>query len=262
MDLGLTGKVALVTAASQGLGKAAAMELASEGARVAVCSRSESSIQATAREIEASCGCEVLPLVADVTRQENITKLVQTTVAQLGSVDVLINNAGGPPPGTFFSTPDPDWEKAFELTLMSAVRLTRAALPHMQSKKWGRIVNIASYSVKQPVDGLTLSNSLRLSVIGWAKSLANEVAKDNILINTVCPGWTRTDRVKQLLNDRATQQNRPADEIEADLTQAIPMGRMGTPEELAALIAFFASDRASYITGTAVQVDGGLVQGF
>lgn len=261
MDLGLKGKVALVTAASKGLGKAAALELAREGVSVAICARTEGPLRAAAAEIEKATGSEVLAVVADVSKPEDIERLVQTTADHLGRFDILVTNAGGPPAGYFLDLDDDDWHAAVELTLMSAVRLCRAAIPHMQENGGGRIINITSVSVKQPIDNLLLSNALRTGVVGLAKTLSNQFAGDGITVNCVCPGYTRTDRVAQLNAARARELGVPVEEVERQVTANIPLGRLGRPEELAALIAFLASERAGYITGTAIQVDGGYFKG-
>lgn len=261
MDLGLKDKVALVAAASRGLGKAAALELAREGAKVAICARTEATLRAAATEIEQTTGSEVLAVVADVSKADDIERLVQATVDRFGRLDILVSNAGGPPPGYFHDLSDDAWYTAVELTLMSAVRLCRAAIPHMQKNDWGRIVNITSVSVKQPIDSLLLSNALRAGVVGLAKTLSHQYASDGITINSVCPGWTLTDRVADLNAARARAQGISVEEAERQVTANIPVGRLGQPEELAALITFLASERAGYITGTAIQVDGGYVKG-
>lgn len=262
MDLGLENRIALVCAATQGLGKATALAYAREGAKVAICGRDDGHLFAARQDIEAATGTEILTVRADVTQPADIERLVSEVVAHWGTVHVLVNNAGGPPPGKFDALSDADWQKAVELTLMSAVRTTRAVLPYMRKQRWGRVVNIASYSVKQPIDELTLSNSIRLAVLGWAKSLANEVAAQGVLINTVCPGWTRTERVNSLFARRAATEGRATAAVEQDIARRIPMGRLGEPEEIADLAVFLGSERASYMTGTAIQVDGGIVQGF
>jgi 3-oxoacyl-[acyl-carrier protein] reductase len=176
-------------------------------------------------------------------------------------VHVLVNNAGGPQPGAFATLSDDDWQRAFELTLMSAVRVTRALLPVMRAQRWGRIINLASYSVKQPIPDIVLSNSLRLGVVGWAKSIAAPLAADNVLVNTIATGWARSERVAQMLASRSADAGRTLAETEATITSQIPLGRMGTVEEIADVVAFLASERASYITGTVLPVDGGLIQG-
>lgn len=260
MDLGLSEKVALVAASSQGLGKAVAMGLAQEGAKVVICARNKERLEATRDEIQAKTGAEVLSIQADLTKEHDIKDLVAATLNTFGTIHILVNNAGGPPPGFFRDLSDDDWIKAFELTLMSSVRLTREVLPPMKKQKWGRIINITSVSVKQPIDNLLLSNSLRLGVLGWAKTLAGQTAAEGILINNVCPGWTRTERVVELIQARAKTEGSTPEVVEKQIMGGIPIGRMGNPEEFASLVVFLASERASYITGTSIQVDGGAVK--
>ena len=261
MDLQLGQKVALVTAASQGIGKASAWALAREGATVASCARERETTAATAAQIAEATGAEVRPFVADLSDAESIADLVAEVLRAFGTVHVLVNNAGGPPPGGFATLSDDDWQRAFDLTLMSAVRVTRAVLPTMRAQRWGRIINLASYSVKQPIPDILLSNSLRLGVVGWAKSIAAPLAAANILVNTVATGWARSERVAQMLASRAASSGRPTAEAEAAITSQIPLGRMARVEEIADVVAFLASERASYITGTVLPVDGGLIQG-
>lgn len=261
MDLGLRGRVALVAAASRGLGKAVALELAREGADVAICARGREQLRRTAEEIAAETGARLLAIVADVTVARDVTNLVTTVAEQFGRLDILVNNAGGPPPGPFLSFSDDDWRRAIELNLISTVRLTRAAVPIMRANRWGRIINITSVAVKQPIPDLVLSNAARSAVIGLAKTLALELAPDGITVNSVCPGFTLTERVQQLAESLAEREGKTVAEVLAGYERQIPMGRMGRPEELAALVAFLASERAAYITGTAIQVDGGYVRG-
>ncbi len=261
MDLGISGKIALVAASSQGLGKAVASGLAAEGVNVVICARDKNTLENAQAEIQSQTNSKVLALQADLTRYEDIKKLVAKTIEQFGTIHILVINAGGPPAGFFEDMTDEKWQQAFELTLMSSVRLTREVLPFMKTQKWGRIINITSVSVKQPIDELLLSNSVRLSILGWAKTLSNQVAKDGILINNVCPGWTRTGRVQELIQSRAELQGKTPDAIDRIITSGIPIGRMGKPEELANLVVFLASERASYLTGTSIQVDGGAVRG-
>jgi len=260
MDLGLNGKVALVAADSRGLGKAVAREFCREGTRVAVCAREEKVLQATASEIAADTGAEVLPVVADVTKPDDIKKLVSSVEEHFGQIDILVSNAGGPPTGAFLDFDDAAWEAALRLNLMSTIRLCRAVLPGMRARGWGRIINITSASVKQPMDGLILSSAARCGVVGMAKTLANECAAQGITVNNVCPGYTLTDRVKHLAEEKATKEGKHVQEVIESFAANIPARRLGQPEELAALVIFLASERAAYITGTTIQVDGGYVK--
>ena len=261
MDLGIQGKVALVAAGSKGLGKACARELAREGCMVALCARNEEQLMATARQIREESGPQVLPIVADVTQPDDITRFVETTRDTFGDPTILVNNAGGPPAGDFEQFTDDDWEKAFQLTLMSTVRLIRATLPGMRKAQWGRIINITSVSVKQPIDHLLLSNAIRPGVIGLAKTLVNQHAHEGITINNVAPGYTMTERQQELAAARAARESISVEEVIATAASRTPAGRIGQPEELAALVAFLASTRASYINGATIAVDGGSVSG-
>ena len=260
MDLGLKGKVAIVVAASKGMGKASAMGLAAEGARVTMCARTEADLLVAASEIREKTKAEVLALPADVTRLADIQRVVAKTVDAFGGVDILVANAGGPPPGGFDQMTDADWQAAFELNLLSTIRLIREVLPHMRRKRWGRILSIQSSSVKQPIAGLILSNGIRPGVAGVSKTLAAELGKDNILINTVCPGRILTDRLRSHMGGRAKQMGKTFEEYLPQLTADIPLGRVGSPEEFANMVVFLASERASYVTGATIQVDGGLIR--
>lgn len=260
MDLGLTDKIALVAASSRGLGKAAALELTREGASVAICARNAGQLEAAAADIRQETGRSVLAVAADLTRATDILQLVTQVEEQLGGIHILVTNAGGPPGGSFEDFDDEAWQQAWRLTLMSTVRLIRAVLPGMKSRGWGRIINITSISVKQPLPDLLLSNAYRAAVVGTAKTLATDLAPLGITVNNVCPGWTLTDRVQELVGRQAEQAGRPYEEVLRETAADIPMGRMGRPEELAALIAFLASERAAYITGATIPVDGGTVR--
>jgi 3-oxoacyl-[acyl-carrier protein] reductase len=204
---------------------------------------------------------EVLSIATDVSKIEEVGEAVSQTVSKYGTVHILINNAGGPPLGDFLQFSLQDWQRALELNLLSTISFTREVIPFMQRQKWGRIVNITSTAVKQPIDGLILSNTARAGVIGFAKSISNEFARDNILINNVCPGRILTDRIVQLAEERAKRSNVNVEEVIRSWEQDIPIKRLGKPEELADLVAFLVSERASYITGTTIQVDGGMVKG-
>ena len=256
MNLQLKDKVALVTAASKGLGKAAALEFAREGAKVAMCARSEM-LDTAAKEIEQETGAEVLGVRADVTRQADIDLLVETTIEKFGQIDILIVNAGGPKPGGFLDLRAEDWEDAFNLTLMSAVCLCYGVLPHMLERGSGSIVTTQSFSVKQPIDNLVLSNSLRMGVIGLMKTLANELGDKGIRVNSINPAWTWTDRVEQLMSDKAMRSGKSIEEETAATASVIPMKRMGTVEEFGQAIAWLASPAASFIHGHALMFDGG-----
>ena len=257
MDLGLTGRVALVTAASKGMGKASAMGLAAEGARVVMCARTESDLKTAAEEIRAKTKAEVLAVTADVTKKDDVTALVDRAVKTFGHVDILVANAGGPPRGFFEDMTDEQWQGAFDVSLLSVVRLVRGVLPSMKARRWGRILTIQSVSVKQPIPELLLSNAVRPGVAGMMKTLAGQLGKDGITVNTVCPGKIMTDRF--LGGQKISGLSR--EDYLARAVEDVPVRRIGTPEEFANVIVFLASERASYVTGVAVQVDGGLVRG-
>jgi len=253
MDFGLKNKIAVVTAASQGLGKASALALAQEGATVVICSRRQKEIAEAAKEIHEATGATIEPMVVDVMKLEDIKRLVLETKQKFGAIHVLINNAGGPPTGTISSLTDEDWHKGHELTLMSMIRLTREILPMMIQQKWGRIVTITSIAAKQPINELLLSSAIRPGILGLTKVLANLHAKDNITINTICPGNILTRRQEELSTSRAKQKNMTLDEYLTETASAIPAGRLGRPEEIGNTVAFLASEQASYINGSAAK---------
>ncbi|KGE03924.1 SDR family oxidoreductase [Pseudohaliea rubra] len=257
MDLGLRDVPVLVAAASRGIGREVARQFLLEGARVAIFARDEAAVQEAADALAAETGGEVHAFSADVTDAAELERVYRAAVAAIGAPGVLVNNAGGPPAAPHDELGDAAWMAAFELTLLSVVRLTRLALPAMRQAGGGRIVNISSVSVRQPLDNMMLSNSLRLGVAGWAKTLADEVAADGILVNTVCPGWTATDRVAQLLEARGAALGSDPAELRKAIESRIPLGRLAAPAEIAAAVLFLASRAASYITGTQLLVDGG-----
>ena len=261
MELGLKNKVAVVGASSKGLGRAIAHGLAEEGARIVVCARNEETLEATAAEIRENTGSEVMSMLTDVSNPNDVENLIQASIEHFGGIDILVNNAGGPRAGRFDDLDITDYQDVVNLNLMSTINLTRAVLPSMRARGGGRIINLTSVSVKQPVEGLMLSNMARTGVIGFAKTLATELAPENILINNVCPGIIFTDRIQQLATVRAEEAGITFDEAIENMTQNIPLGRIGNPQEFANLVVFLASERASYITGTTIQVDGGMIKG-
>lgn len=261
MDLGLKGKSVIVAASSKGLGRAIAQQFAEEGAHVLISSRSEEELKQAVEEIKEKTGNkEVRYQVCDVTDAQQIKRLVATAIAWNGRVDVLINNAGGPPAGVFDDFSDEDWQRAFELNLLSFIRLIREVLPSMRESGAGRIVNVASSSVKESLDNLTLSNTFRAGIVGLSKNLSRELAKENILINTVGPGRFSTERVKHLNEILANKLGTTFEEVRKKSEKTIPMGRLGEPEEFAKVVVFLASGANTYLTGQTIVVDGGLVK--
>jgi len=260
MNLGLTDRVAIVAAASTGLGRAVAAELAFEGAQVAICARGHDDLKRAAEHIRRATGREVFFQVLDITDPAAVASFVSAVEQRFGKIDICIANSGGPPSKFFRDISAEDWQAAVNQLLMSAVFFARETLPRMQKNKWGRLITITSYAVKQPVDGLLLSNSIRAAVTGMARTLANEYASHGITVNNVCPGYTRTERLNELANAISSRAGIKPEEVFTNWERQIPMGRIGTPEELAAVVTFLASERASYVNGTSIAVDGGIVR--
>jgi len=261
MNLDLKGKTALITAASKGIGKAVAEALASEGCHVVICSRTKDDLIETAREIREKYHVDPLWCICDLNKSSDIDNTYEAVKKEYGSVDILVNNCGGPVPGYFSELDENDWNHAYEQVLMSVVRFSKLVIPQMVKNKWGRIINITSISVKQPVDNLMLSNSLRAGVTGFAKSLSNEVAKHNITVNNVAPGLTLTHRLYELAVIEAKEKGKSHEEILVDMVKRVPINRLGGPEEIAAVVLFLASKQASYVTGNTIQADGGFTKG-
>jgi len=260
MNLGLENTIALVTGASRGLGFATAAALAAEGARVAICSRSAENLEKAAARIEAESGQKPFCAAADLTEADAINAMVEEVARTLGPPLVLVNNAGGPPPGNFDDIDDAAWENAFRLTALSTIRTIRAVVPHMKAARHGRIINIQSRSVKEPIDGLLTSNAVRPGVIGLAKSLSRELGPQGITVNCVLPGYIRTERLQQLAAAMGEREGRSVDEVFESWSAENPVGRIGKPEEVGALAAFLASRRAAFINGVSILVDGGGVR--
>jgi len=259
MELGLKGKVALVTASSKGIGLGTAKVLAGEGMKVAISSRDAANLKKASDQIAASTGADVLTVPADLTVREDLERLVDTTTKKLGGVDVLVYNAGPPKPGTFGELTYADWEEATKLLLLSAVTLTQAVVPHMKSKKWGRLVYITSLTLKQPIGNLVLSNTVRLGIAGLSKSLSRELAPYGITSNGVVQGYIRTDRTLHLAEEKASKAGVSVDEAFKEMAKSIPLGRYGEPEEVGYLVAFIASEKGAYLNGAMLTIDGGLI---
>lgn len=252
--------MAIVAAASKGLGRAVAEELAREGALVAICARTASTLKESAEQIQKTAGREVFYRALDVTDSRAVTDFVAAAENRFGRIDICVTNSGGPPSNLFKNTPPEAWRAALDQLLMSTIYFAKETLPRMQKNKWGRLITITSSAVKQPVDGLLLSNSVRAAVTGLARTLANEYAADGITVNNVCPGYTRTARLDGLAATISARTGAKPEEVFADWEREIPAGRLGTPQEFAAVVAFLASERASYVNGTSIAVDGGLVR--
>lgn len=257
MDLGLKNKVAIIGGSSKGLGRGCAVRLAQEGVNVVICSNDQPSLEETTKFIS-GLGVEVLPLLVDMSSREDNERIVYETIRQFGKIDILVNNSGGPPAGTFFDFDDNDWAKAYNSVLMYVIRLCRSVIPHMKKNKWGRIINSTSLSVKEPAESLILSNVFRSGVVSMAKSLSRDLIKSNITINNICPGAFKTDRAIELMKKAAEQKKTTITEIEREAVENMPLGRYQRPEEFGDLVAFLCSELAGGITGTTIQIDGGI----
>lgn len=260
MDLQIDGKVALVAGASSGIGKAIAKALSTEGAQVAILSRNRDKLRDAAKEIKQTSGNDVLPVVCDVTKTGQIEKAIRKVVDKLGAIEILVCNAGGPPSGTFQQFGDSDWDYAYKLNLKSTIRLCAVVVPMMKDRKWGRIINITSVAAIQPIDNLILSNTSRAGVHGFTKTLSNEVAPYGVTVNCICPGYTLTERLDELAESIADSQNISKNKVRLSWEKNIPAGRLADPSELGSLAAFLASEQAAYITGVAINIDGGFVK--
>jgi 3-oxoacyl-[acyl-carrier protein] reductase len=261
MVSGLRGKVALITAASKGIGKAVAEAFAEEECKVAICSRTKNDLVEASKEIKEKYNIDPFWCTCDLNKSSDIERTFVATVKEFGRVDILVNNCGGPVPGYFSELEEKDWDNAYDQVLMSVVRFSKLVLPEMMNNEWGRIINVTSISVKQPIDNLMLSNSLRAGVTGFAKSLSTEVAKHNITVNNVAPGLTLTHRLYELAVLEGKENNKSHEEVLADMAKRVPMHRLAGPEEIASVVLFLASKQASYVTGTTIQVDGGYTKG-
>lgn len=261
MDFGLAGRTALVAGSTKGIGRATAAALAREGMRVVVNGRDEARVFSTAEAIARETGADVTGIAADVATADGASGLVGSAVARYGGVDVLVTNAGGPRPGGFDEMTDADFTAAFELNFMSTARMIRAALPHMRKQRWGRIINLQSTAIKEPVPLVTLTNSIRPAVTGLAKDLANELGRSGITVNTILSGPVMTDRLRTTTAARAAAVGIPEEVQWQRYLELVPLGRFGDPDDVAAMITFLASEPAGWITGTVIQVDGGRIRG-
>lgn len=260
MDLGLNGRVAIVGGGSKGLGKACALSLAREGAKVAICSRSANDLEEAAQEIRAETGTDVLVVPGDLSTLSGVQDLIRTTVDHFGRLDIVVSNSGGPPEGRAVDTDEETWERSIQMALTFFIRMGRESVPYLRERSWGRIVNILASTVYQPIDNLATSGVTRMGAVAFAKSLADEVGRDGILVNNVAPGFLLTDRMVGLFETRANETGQPLEDVLQARSSSIPLGRFGRPEELGDLVAFLASEKNSYVTGTTILVDGGVVR--
>ncbi len=260
MDLGLKNRVAIVTGSSRGIGKAIANGMAKEGTKVTICARNEDELIETAKEIEYSTGSQVLPIQGDLEKKQDIKLLIEETVQKFERIDILVNNVGGPHPSLFLETSEQEWRSSVNSLLMSVIHCCKEVVPHMRKGKWGRIINMTSFAAKQPTERLGVSNTIRAGVLGLTKTLSNELAEYDILVNAVCPGWTHTRRVNQLARSTAEKTRKTCKDVIEEWSDGIALKRLAQPEEIAHIVVFLSSEKASYITGTVMQVDGGLIK--
>ena len=260
MDLGLKDRVAIVGGGSKGLGRACADSLAQEGAKLVICSRNARELDQAAEEISAAAGVEVLAVPADLSKLEDIQTMVKRTVDHFGRLDILVNNSGGPPAGSAIDTTEEVWCQSVDMALMFFIRMSREAVPHMKNGGWGRIVNVLASSVYQPIENLVTSGVTRMGAVAFAKSLADEVGRDNILVNNVAPGYLLTDRMMHIFEVRSEDTGANVEDLIQAHSATIPVGRLGRPEELGDLVTFLASEKNSYTTGATILVDGGVVR--
>ena len=260
MDLGLTGRVAVVGGGSKGLGRACADSLAQEGAKLAICSRNAQELEQAAAEIRAATGAEVLPVPGDLSRLDDIQRLIQSAVDHYGRLDIAVANSGGPPSGRAADTDEETWSRSIDMALSFFIRMGREATPHMKHQKWGRVVNILASTVYQPIDNLATSGVTRMGAVAYAKSLADEVGRDNILVNNVAPGFLMTERMRHIFETRSEETGQDIESVLEAGASRIPVGRFGRPEELGDFVAFLCSDKNTYVTGTTILVDGGVVR--
>ena len=260
MDLGLNGRVAIVGGGSKGLGRACADSLAAEGAKLTICSRNAEELEAAAAEIRAATGAEVLAVPADLSRLEDIQRLIQATIDHYGRLDIAVANSGGPPSGRAVDTDEETWSRSIDMALSFFIRMGREATPPMRQQKWGRVVNILASTVYQPIDNLATSGVTRMGAVAYAKSLADEVGRDNVLVNNVAPGFLMTERMRHIFETRSDETGQDIDTVLEAGASRIPVGRFGRPEELGDFVAYLCSDKNTYVTGTTILVDGGVVR--